>query len=341
MARNHQHHSPSSSKTSSAPSDPPTPFSVIDDPSAASSTDANGVNDSGVIVGTYADSTNHSHGFIDNRGVFTTLDVSGATNTLPFSVNNGGTIVGVTNVNNQQLGFIDANGTITTYKVPVSGSAYTALTGINNNGEIVGSYFLPDNYQRGFILNNGTVTSFDAPASRDTTPAGVNDQGVIVGSYLDTSLAQHGFIYSNGTITTLDFPDETRMSPTGIDNAGDIVGSYSTIPSGLTHGFLYQHGSFTTIDVSGAEETAAYGINNDGEIVGSYRLQDGSTHGFSVPLTQLLANTSAGVADLVPSIAATTATTSDPTTKGGYSTAATDPSPTLLASLRGHGHALG
>lgn len=48
-------------------------FSPIVDPAAPNTTLAGGVSDTGTVVGAYIDSNNDYHGFIDERGSFTTL----------------------------------------------------------------------------------------------------------------------------------------------------------------------------------------------------------------------------------------------------------------------------
>ena len=74
-------------------------FTPIDDPLAAgaSGTVANGINDSGLIVGAYFDATGE-HGFLrSSGGSFTTIDVSfgGPGNaTEALGINNAGTVVG-------------------------------------------------------------------------------------------------------------------------------------------------------------------------------------------------------------------------------------------------------
>jgi hypothetical protein len=68
-------------------------FTTIDVP-GATFTAAFGINPNGTIVGSYADSSGHGHGFVDNNGAFTTIDVPGATLTAAFGINPNGTIVG-------------------------------------------------------------------------------------------------------------------------------------------------------------------------------------------------------------------------------------------------------
>jgi probable HAF family extracellular repeat protein len=65
-------------------------------PGAAGSTAAFGINDAGQIVGDFRDSTGFFHGFLrDSGGLFTTLDVPGATFTSARGINNADQIVGL------------------------------------------------------------------------------------------------------------------------------------------------------------------------------------------------------------------------------------------------------
>jgi probable HAF family extracellular repeat protein len=74
----------------------------LDDPNAQSNpfsfqngTNANGINNSGEIVGFYSDANGNSHGFVYQNGVFTTVDDPLAANgTEFFGVNDSGQIVG-------------------------------------------------------------------------------------------------------------------------------------------------------------------------------------------------------------------------------------------------------
>ncbi len=55
---------------------------------------AEGINNAGVIVGVYFDVNGASHGFVLSGGVYTTVDVPGATGTAINSINAKGEIVG-------------------------------------------------------------------------------------------------------------------------------------------------------------------------------------------------------------------------------------------------------
>ena len=74
-------------------------YTTIDVP-GATATFAISVNDFGVVVGSYTDTQGVSHGFIDRRGAFTTLNdplagTASGQGTVAFALNNRGIIVGI------------------------------------------------------------------------------------------------------------------------------------------------------------------------------------------------------------------------------------------------------
>ena len=119
----------------------------IDDPNAlkAGSTVTAAINDKGDIVGFYTDTgpTNGGaviHGFLDNHGVFTTVDAPGATTTELLGLNDHGIAVGFDIVNGVTHGIIynTKKGTFITLDAPNAVS--TTFNGINDKGDIVGFY---------------------------------------------------------------------------------------------------------------------------------------------------------------------------------------------------------
>ena len=55
---------------------------------------ANGINDAGQIVGSYANTRSHISGFVDNAGTFSTISVPGAADTVATGINDAGQIAG-------------------------------------------------------------------------------------------------------------------------------------------------------------------------------------------------------------------------------------------------------
>ena len=73
----------------------------------ATSTEAFGINDRGVIVGQFADASG-THGFLNSHGDFTTINIPGATSTTVHGINNAGLFVGTfTDAAGRQHGFVD------------------------------------------------------------------------------------------------------------------------------------------------------------------------------------------------------------------------------------------
>src|SRR5206468_2399501 len=133
----------------------------------------------------------------------------------------------------QRHGFLYSNGTYTslTFPFPVS---FNSAGGINNLGQIVGSYQDASNNNHGFLYSNAS--------------------GQIVGHYTAAG-SFHGFFYNpnTGLYTTLDDPMATAGTQAfGINDLGQIVGTYGTFAkdpfSGgsnvVTHSFLYSDGVF-------------------------------------------------------------------------------------------------
>ncbi len=75
-------------------------FAQLDVPNSAS-TEADGINTRGDIIGFFVDASGKQHGFLDQHGTFTQLDFPKAASTKTVGINNENEIVGA---------FTDASG---------------------------------------------------------------------------------------------------------------------------------------------------------------------------------------------------------------------------------------
>ena len=184
----------------------------IDVPGAVA-TLAGGINRAGQIVGmscsTPACGLNYpseSHGFLLDHigGTFSPIDFPNVLGTAATAINDAGEIVGnylscktpgrgssSPCLYAQGHGFYLTGGTFTSLDPP--GSISTSVTGINNSGEIVGTYLDGSNKTHGFVFNAGVFTDVDFPAAAITVVNGVNDRGEIVG-YAQKGSAIENFI---------------------------------------------------------------------------------------------------------------------------------------------------
>ena len=151
--------------------------------------------DAGQFVGNIPNGGS-GQGFLYSGGVYTTLNVPGATGTYLFGINDAGQIVGGI-ADGSQFGhsFIYSGGVFTELNVP--GAVGTAVNGINNAGQIVGEYFTSP--------NTGTYLF------------GINDAGQIVGGIGDGSPTGQSFI-AEPTVTPL--PAALPLFATGLGALG-------------------------------------------------------------------------------------------------------------------------
>jgi hypothetical protein len=209
-------------------------------------TDLNGVNANGEMTGTYILSTGTWAFFRSKDGVITTLEPPGSIRSQGGFINAQGQAVGAyRSADQKRHGFIWKNGFFTTINVPNDYPTWgSTLLGINDHGQVVGSYVDENgdannsNVNRhGFLLSNGSYTTLDVPNSLFTVAEGINNAGQIGGLYFDIDSNRHGFVLTKSTYTTVDVPDAIATSVYSINSKGEISGSY-TDKYGKDHGFI-------------------------------------------------------------------------------------------------------
>jgi probable HAF family extracellular repeat protein len=246
-------------------------------PNAENGTFAEGINDRSQVVGIYVEFGGAQHGFIEDRGKYTTLDVPGASHTRLFGINNHGEIVGDYTKGTRSHGFLYTRGRFTNLDVP--GAVFTSPIGINDRGQVVGFYEDGKGRSHGFLYERGRFRTINVPfpGAFAIELSGINNRGHIAGCYRD-STGGHGLLYAHGPFTSFDVPfaETFDTCALGINDHGHIVGLYQNgmldHPTGV-HGFVYEEGEFTTIDVPDfltGVNPQVNGINNRRQIVGFY-----------------------------------------------------------------------
>jgi probable HAF family extracellular repeat protein len=230
----------------------------------ATDTDATSINDAGQIA------INSSAGpFVYESGSYTPI--------LGFLHNSGVGCCGHLGINDadqvagelfippdRHLGFVHGLGTDTLTSLDVPGSLNTTASGINDAGQVVGSYMDGSLGVHGFVYSAGTFTTVDVPGRTDAVVNDINDVGQMVGFSGD----QGWFRDTDGSFTTLMVPGSILTAAGGINNAGQIVGSFAEGEGRNFHGFFYSGGSYTIINVPGAFDTYLSDINDAGQMVG-------------------------------------------------------------------------
>lgn len=167
-----------------------------------------------------------------------------------------------------------ASFTFTTLHDPLA-VAGTIPLGINNEGQVVGTYVDSSGNTQSFLYSGGIYYNLNTPAGP------INDSGQI--------LLSNNVLDSGGTLTPIP-PDplsscyngSCATQAYGFNDSDQIVGYFETadilgtdMPNyqDYLYGFVDTNGSFTTIPTpyGGYSTTYALGINNLGMIVGYYR----------------------------------------------------------------------
>ena len=89
--------------------------------------------------------------------------------------------------------------------------------GINNQGDIVGSYNtgLSEITRSGFLLRNGAYTTINIPGAYSTNLYAINNLGDIVGIYESLTTGWHGFLLHDGQFIDVNMPYGSHTMPFG------------------------------------------------------------------------------------------------------------------------------
>ncbi len=184
-----------------------------------------GLNDVGQIVGFSTEPlTGLQKGFLDDKGVFSMINVPGSPATIPYEINNAGEIVGTYLLpgRNENYGFIrSAAGVYTTFTFP--GSSSTEFTGLNDKGQIVGGYTDATGFHN-FLDTNGQFTTIF------TSAYSINNLGQIT--------VNGGVLDPNNVFSPISVPGYDTTGITGINDLGQVVGTAFSSRSGLGTSFI-------------------------------------------------------------------------------------------------------
>ena len=258
----------------------------------------NGINATGEVTGSSALTTlvptpscipygNHKpvctehpyHAFVWSNGTMTDLGTLGGNFSAGTAINASGEVAG----------WADTSADTGQEAAVWNGQQWTALgvpqgsvaTGINDSGQVVGSWSNVTTGSQPFLDSNGTITDLPEPGFVATSNLGcqadaVNNNAQIAGTCWGynsklSSVYLHLVLWQNGTVTDLGTISGVRGSAAAINGNGQIVG-YGTATTGVTQGFLYSNGKMTNL---GSFVPAA--INDNGVMVGGQYIDSGGT----------------------------------------------------------------
>jgi uncharacterized membrane protein len=157
-----------------------------------------GINNRGVAAGFYDDANGNSHGYLYNvcNGEFQVVRIPVAHDSLQATgVNDLGVVTGFYVTGKVTHGFVIDHGTFKS--IDLGNDQMTQPFGIDNAGDLVGSYVDKAGATHGFLWQRGHLRTIDVPhATGGTVVNGVNNRGQLVGFFTTADKRTIGFIAS-------------------------------------------------------------------------------------------------------------------------------------------------
>ena len=240
-------------------------------------TDTYAINSKGVIAGDWADSAGNQHGLILAGKKATSVDdkncaaAAGSTAIAFYGINTAGTAVGWCTLTSsgEPVGLLYSKGKLTEFSVPKS--LDTEADGINDKGEIVGTFVDSAGAQHGFLLNNKKYTQIDAPKDSTTVAWDINNAGQITVYALNSGGTYDAFVLTGKKYQKISAPGSSSPGTIvhALNNKGDVDGTFYD-STGATHGFLLHGGKYYTLTDPAGADTRADGLNDTLDIVGRW-----------------------------------------------------------------------
>lgn len=213
----------------------------------ASVSQAYGINDSGVAVGTIVDDSSDTLGNVAFSWSSGTLQIipagNGMTPQYAQAISNAGTIVGAGLVGSASRPFQQKNGVLT--NLGTLGSSPNFALGVSEDDSTVGYSFLNSSAFHAFIWKSGMSDLGTLTGGSSSVAYDINNGGVIVGYSEVSGGAAHAFVYENAVMRDLNLPATTSGIPSGwvlqeargINDSGQIVG-FAIDTNNKQHAFI-------------------------------------------------------------------------------------------------------
>jgi probable HAF family extracellular repeat protein len=226
----------------------------------------NGINNSGIVVGSLYTADHSSQSAVVWDGTETTvLGTLGASLNAAVAINNLGVVAGDAGIPSGGQNAVKWTGTTATL---IGGYAIQEYAlGINDEGLVVGT----DGRNAVEWTGTSEVVFTTAPSAAFK----INDQGVTVGTSYENSFHNDVAVEWNGTTPTI-LGDFGGMSEAWNINSLDQVVGYISVSSTVTDAVEWTGTTPTILGSLGGTESYATAINDSGEVVG-YSMTTGNS----------------------------------------------------------------
>lgn len=197
---------------------------------------ATAVNNQGIMVGFYNDTTGAQHGFEFDGTHFTSFDVPGCRTPEVEGVDDKGDVSGWCLGQEAGFEFNPALGALTPIPGP-PGVAQARSMGMNNQGQIIGEYSVSGGSFHCFLFTAGAYISFDPMGSTGSFCSAINNSGQFAGDYTNAGNVDQAFlasgpvlldpVESGSFIGLMDGPvteNDNILPSSGLDDARTVNG---------------------------------------------------------------------------------------------------------------------
>ena len=225
---------------------------------------AYGINGTGEVVGAgLAGDGTAFHAFLYSNGKMT--DINSASvfpgGSRAYAISNSGQAVGYgypdASTGAEFHAFLYSGGKMVDIGPP--GAYQASAVGINDSGQVIGSYYGTGIGSGEFLYSNGKFTTLPIPSGSSAVAANaINSAGQIAGTiYFSGGAPSHAAVFSNGVWSDLGvFPGAPGSAATGINKSGQVVGWARFPNTGTYHRpipgklviFIYRNGALVDLN---------------------------------------------------------------------------------------------
>jgi len=198
---------------------------------------------------------------------------SGLVSPTPRDINKQGWVVGSNRpIGGQNSGFLWKGGIV--YPMPTLGGTCSSATGINDQGDMVGTVCLPGDTVRHAALWRGGSFVVDKDIFGGTFSSAnyINNKGHVIGVYGVADGSTHLYYRTFNTWQDVG----ANLFPDGLNDSGEIAGQFDVGPvdpvtfQAPTHGFYWYKGKFRDFgSLFGTDYNYAIAIDAAGRIAGT------------------------------------------------------------------------
>jgi probable HAF family extracellular repeat protein len=246
-----------------------------------SASGADGINDSGEVVGWSYTASGDTHAFLYTQATrMTDLGTLGGNDSEADGINDSGEVVGWSNTASSDTdAFLYTQATGMTDLGVLPGYTDSYATAVNDSGEVVGYSTSASGIKHAFLYAQATGMIDLGTLGGDNSEAyGINNSGQVVGWSNPANAPIHAFLYSQATgmidIDVQAGESSDQSEAYGINDSGQVVGwnidgSYDNEDEGTAFSYTSSSGMTSLGSIEGFENSQAFDVNDSGQVVGS------------------------------------------------------------------------